>query len=96
MIAEPIGENRSSHSPQSEPIDGDAPGIDWHGEAWQGMGWEAIANYITACGHERHRKTKQASSPPGMSGDGARNDEGTQGETMSEAMGRWHHERRIG
>lgn len=60
---EPIGESSSSHSPQSEPIDGDAPVIDWHGETWQAMGWEVMADYITACGYERHRKTEQAALP---------------------------------
>lgn len=39
------------------------------------MGWEVMADYITACGHERHHNGKQAPSPPIVSKDGARGDE---------------------
>ena len=43
-------------------------------------------DYITACGHKRHRIGSKHPSPPIVSKDGARSDEGTQGETMSETM----------
>lgn len=61
--------------------------IDWHGEAWQAMGWKVMADYITACGHGRHRRGSKHSAPPVVSRNGARGDEGTQGETMSETIG---------
>lgn len=59
------------------------------GQAGEAMGgWMSSENgdYTTPCGHERHRKTKQAPSPPGVSDDGARGDKNPQGEMISGTM----------
>lgn len=75
LMTDPIGESSRSHPQQLEPTGGDDPSIDGHeatGQAGETMSdWmrSEDVDYITACGHERHRMGKQAALPASRVGE---------------------------